>query len=169
MSPASVRLRGKFGIFGCGSSRKKASLSGLKSGRRATDANEGTSALAWACPLATTWQLAHHRLARSAPCPASAVRADDVPQLEATASRRQIRLKCRCIGQSSYVRLRPPCSSAARPGKLGEVDPGDDRPQQPSNGTMDMPCECRRLCRGQAKTFHIKALGVVRHVPLPGW
>jgi hypothetical protein len=29
-----------------------------------------------------------------------------------------------------------------------------------------MPRECRRLCRGQAKTFHIKAFGVVRHVPL---
>lgn len=46
MSPASVRLKGKFGIFGCGSSRKKASLSELKSGLRATDTKEGTSALA---------------------------------------------------------------------------------------------------------------------------
>jgi len=64
---ASVRLNGKFGIFGCGSSRKNASLSGLKSGLRATDAKEGTSALARVCPFATTWQLAHQRLARSAP------------------------------------------------------------------------------------------------------
>ena len=67
MSPASVRLKGKFGIFGCGSSRKKASLSELKSGLRATDAKEGTSALAWVWPFATTWQLAHQRLARSEP------------------------------------------------------------------------------------------------------
>lgn len=67
MSPASVRLKGKFGIFGRGSSKKKASLSELKSGLRATDAKEGTSALAWVWPFATTWQLAHQRLARSAP------------------------------------------------------------------------------------------------------
>ncbi|MGY4350033.1 hypothetical protein ACVWXM_006526 [Bradyrhizobium sp. GM7.3] len=67
MSPASVRLKGKFGIFGCGSSRKKARLSELKSGLRATDAKEGTPALAWIWPFATTWRLAHQRFASSAP------------------------------------------------------------------------------------------------------
>ena len=67
MSAASIRLKGKFGIFGCGSSRKNASLSGLKSGLRATDANEGTSALACVWLLVATWQSAHQRLARSAP------------------------------------------------------------------------------------------------------
>jgi hypothetical protein len=39
MSAASLRLNGKFGIFGCGSSRKKASFSGVKSGFSAIAAN----------------------------------------------------------------------------------------------------------------------------------
>ena len=53
MSVASVRLKGKFGIFGCGSRSKKASLSALKFGLCATE-KEGTSALAWVWPLVTT-------------------------------------------------------------------------------------------------------------------
>src|SRR5262245_49599909 len=144
MSAASIRLRGKFGIFGCGSSRKKASLSGLKSGLRATDAKEGTSALAAVWPSVTTWQLAHQRLASSAPCLASVARAHDVPKIEVTANKKQIRFKCWCIRQPSCARLRPPCSSATRAWKLGEIDTGNDQPHQPAGRTIEMPHESKR-------------------------
>ena len=46
ISPASLRLSGKFGIVGCGSSRKNATFSGVKPCFRAIAANGGTSALA---------------------------------------------------------------------------------------------------------------------------
>jgi hypothetical protein len=46
MSAASVRLNGKLGILGCGSRRKNATFSGVKSDFRAIAANGGTSALA---------------------------------------------------------------------------------------------------------------------------
>ncbi len=43
MSAASLRLNGKFGIFGCGSSRKRAIFSGVKSALRAIVAKNGGS------------------------------------------------------------------------------------------------------------------------------
>lgn len=46
MSDASFRLSGKFGILGCGSSRKNATFSGVKSDVCAIAAKGGTSALA---------------------------------------------------------------------------------------------------------------------------
>jgi len=45
MSPASFLLSEKFGIFGCGSRRTKATFSAVKSDLRAIAANGGTSAL----------------------------------------------------------------------------------------------------------------------------
>jgi len=177
MSAASTRLNGKFGIFGCGSSRKKARRSGLKSGLRATDAKEGTSALAWVWLLVTTWQLAHQRRARSAPWPASAARTGDAPRLATVASRSQICLTGACIWSPTCIRLRTACSAAARSRKLREVDAGDDRPQQPAGRTIKMAYEPGHPRRGQAKARHIKArcikacrikpFDMVRHVPLP--
>jgi len=54
---------------------------------------------------------------------------------------------------------------------LGEIDAGDDRPEHPSGGPIEMPRETRHPRRGQAKMSRIKALGIerfgdVRHVPL---
>jgi hypothetical protein len=45
MSAASLRLSGKCGIFGCGSSRKKAIFSGVKFDFFAIETNGGASAI----------------------------------------------------------------------------------------------------------------------------
>ena len=73
MSSAAVRLNGNSGIFGCGSSRKRASRSGLKFGDRAITEKGGTSTLARCCSGETRWHEAHHLLARSRPCSAFAL------------------------------------------------------------------------------------------------
>src|SRR5262245_30125202 len=63
------------GVLGCGSSRKKASLSRPKPGCLATVGKGGAAGLACAWPLATTWQLTHERRASASPRRGSAAAA----------------------------------------------------------------------------------------------
>ena len=67
MSSAAARLNGSSGIFGCGSSRKRASRSGLKFGDCAITAKGGASALARCCSAETRWHEEHHLLATAVP------------------------------------------------------------------------------------------------------
>ena len=76
MSAASVRVNCIFGILGCGSSRKKASLFASKSRRFATTAKGGASVDEFFCPGATRWQSAHQRFTTISPWFGSAANAE---------------------------------------------------------------------------------------------
>lgn len=61
-----------FGILGCGSSKKNATLAASKSGRFAIDAKGGASLVGPRWFGATIWQAEHHRCARRSPLSGSA-------------------------------------------------------------------------------------------------